>query len=88
MSIKGNLDQIKDILLSEKSYLKEKYFISNIGLFGSYTRGEQKNKSDLDILVEFSKPIDFSYDKKQSTYVFFSIKFGKSSNTHPFLRVS
>jgi len=27
-----------------------------IGLFGSYARGEQKRKSDIDILVKFAKP--------------------------------
>ena len=33
--------------------------MKSIGLFGSYARGEQKDKSDVDILVEFSKPIGF-----------------------------
>jgi len=27
--------------------------VKNIGFFGSYARGEQKPKSDIDILVEF-----------------------------------
>jgi predicted nucleotidyltransferase len=31
--------------------------VQTIGIFGSYVRGEQKKKSDLDILVEFSEPI-------------------------------
>ena len=31
--------------------------MQTIGIFGSYVRGEQKKKSDLDILVEFSEPI-------------------------------
>lgn len=35
--------------------LKEKYYVSYLGIFGSYIRGEQKSESDLDILVEFSK---------------------------------
>jgi uncharacterized protein len=34
------------------------YNISYLGLFGSYVRGEQKEDSDLDILVEFSKEPD------------------------------
>jgi len=29
-----------------------------IGLFGSYTKGSQKETSDVDILVEFEKAID------------------------------
>lgn len=32
---------------------KEKYGVKRIGLFGSYSRGEQKESSDIDVLVEF-----------------------------------
>lgn len=35
--------------------LQEDYNVSYIGLFGSYVRGEETHKSDLDVLVEFSK---------------------------------
>ena len=35
-------------------YIK-KYGVKRIGLFGSYVRGEEKEKSDIDILVEFEK---------------------------------
>lgn len=38
--------------------LSKKYNISYLGLFGSYVRGEQKEDSDLYILVEFSKAPD------------------------------
>lgn len=47
------LEQIKDILERQKIYLQEKYKIKKIGIFGSYIKGEQKKRSDLDILVEF-----------------------------------
>ena len=36
--------------------LKEKYGVDTIELFGSYVRAEQTRKSDLDILITFSKP--------------------------------
>jgi predicted nucleotidyltransferase len=36
--------------------LKEKYGVESIELFGSYVRAEQTKKSDLDILIAFSKP--------------------------------
>ena len=36
--------------------LKEKYGVGTIELFGSYVRSEQTKKSDLDILITFSKP--------------------------------
>ena len=38
--------------------LTQEYNISFLGIFGSYIRGEQKENSDLDILVEFSQEPD------------------------------
>ena len=38
--------------------LIQDYNISYLGIFGSYIRGEQKEDSDLDILVEFSREPD------------------------------
>ena len=52
-------EEILKILGDELPYLREKFNVKSIGLFGSYARGEQKDKSDVDILVEFSKPIGF-----------------------------
>lgn len=31
--------------------------VSYLALFGSYARGEQKKNSDVDLLVEFNKPV-------------------------------
>ena len=42
-------------LLSLKEELEKRYGVSKIGIFGSYLRGEEKEDSDLDILVEFKK---------------------------------
>jgi predicted nucleotidyltransferase len=39
-----------------KPVLKERFQVETIGIFGSYTRGEQKKKSDIDILVTFTEP--------------------------------
>ncbi len=50
-------EEILKKLNQEMSYLREKYNVEKIGLFGSYARDEQKPGSDLDLLVEFSKPI-------------------------------
>ncbi|MDA8389110.1 MAG: nucleotidyltransferase family protein [Nitrospiraceae bacterium] len=50
-------DEIKDVLNKHRDELQEKYKITEIGIFGSYVRGEQKKESDIDILVEFSEPI-------------------------------
>ena len=45
-------EEIKDIILKNKKILK-KYIDKYISLFGSYVRNEQKEDSDVDLLVEF-----------------------------------
>jgi hypothetical protein len=52
-------EEILKILKDELSYLNKKYNVRKLGLFGSYSRGEQTPESDIDILVEFEKPIGF-----------------------------
>jgi predicted nucleotidyltransferase len=49
--IKAQLEELKPIL-------RQKYQVETIGVFGSYCREEQKNKSDVDILVTFIEPND------------------------------
>jgi hypothetical protein len=39
--------------------LREKYRVESLGLFGSVLRGEDSKESDIDIVVEFSKPVGF-----------------------------
>jgi len=54
--------QILNILKERKAELKKKYPISELGLFGSFARGDQNEKSDIDILVDFNDRIDaFAY---------------------------
>jgi predicted nucleotidyltransferase len=53
------LEEIKEILIKKKPFLKEKYGIKDVGIFGSYARGDQEDKSDLDLLVEFERPVGF-----------------------------
>jgi len=48
------LKQIQGILASSKAELRKRYKIRELGIFGSYSRGEQKKSSDVDILVRFS----------------------------------
>jgi uncharacterized protein len=49
-----NLDDISRVLKEHKTEVRRKYSVSKIGIFGSYVRGEQKERSDIDILVSFS----------------------------------
>ena len=57
---------IKKIKPKIKKILK-KYKIARAGIFGSYVRGEQKKKSDIDILVKIK-------DKNMSLLGFIHIK--------------
>ena len=52
-----SLNEIKKILKNEKDFLRKNFNVKEMGIFGSYVRGEEKKKSDVDILVEFSKPV-------------------------------
>jgi predicted nucleotidyltransferase len=54
------IEEIKRILKEHKEELRDRFKVKEIGVFGSYVRGEQKRKgSDIDILVEFEEPIGF-----------------------------
>ena len=48
------LKQIQSILASSKAELRKRYNVRELGIFGSYSRGEQKKTSDVDILVRFN----------------------------------
>jgi len=49
------MKDINEILKAHKEELYKKYSVIEIGLFGSLVKGEQKKRSDIDILVEFEK---------------------------------
>jgi predicted nucleotidyltransferase len=53
-----SLEEIKSQLITLKPALKDKYQVETIGVFGSYCRGDQKKKSDIDLLVTFTEPND------------------------------
>ena len=55
------LEEIKRILSEHKQELKQRFKIEEVGIFGSYVRNEQKEDSDLDILVEFKEPIGLEF---------------------------
>ena len=55
------LASIKEILKTNKARLTQKYGLSIIAVFGSYGRGQQTENSDVDILVDFQKPIGIEF---------------------------
>lgn len=46
-----NLEEIKKQIVSVQNLLNVDFEVSQIGIFGSYVRGEAKEDSDLDILI-------------------------------------
>jgi predicted nucleotidyltransferase len=57
----ASLEQIKNELKKNKTWLQEKYHISNIGIFGSYARGEECEESGVDIMVELQRPMGLDF---------------------------
>ncbi|MGV8127650.1 MAG: nucleotidyltransferase family protein [Methanothrix sp.] len=51
------LAEIQEILRQKKPILRERFKVKEIGIFGSFVRGEEKDTSDLDILVELERPV-------------------------------
>lgn len=48
-------NEIIKLLEKQKSYLRKKYKIKALSIFGSYLRNEAGKDSDIDILVEFDQ---------------------------------
>lgn len=55
---------ILDYLKSNKDLFKLQYNVVKIGIFGSYARNEETDKSDIDIIVEFDENTEDLFDKK------------------------
>jgi len=49
------LDEIKDILKENREEIAREFKAEIVGIFGSYVRSEQKEGSDVDILVRFKE---------------------------------
>lgn len=48
-----DLGSVIRVVQQHKKELSEKYGIKKIAIFGSFVRGQQREDSDIDILVEF-----------------------------------
>ena len=50
--------EVINIIRDSKPELGTRFGVERLGLFGSYVRGQQRKRSDIDILVSFSREID------------------------------
>lgn len=53
-----SVEEIRNILNEHKDFFETKYFVQNFLLFGSYAKNQQTQASDIDLLVNFTQPID------------------------------
>lgn len=57
----GCRDKIIGKIKEQYPYLSQKYGVSRIGIFGSVSRDSATTDSDVDIVVEFDKPIGLKF---------------------------
>ena len=55
------MNDIINILKAHKVDLFTKYPIESLALFGSYSRGDFQENSDVDVLVEFNYPVGIEF---------------------------
>ncbi|MFA6292661.1 MAG: nucleotidyltransferase family protein [Victivallales bacterium] len=49
------------ILKKEHPYLLKEYGAKKLAVFGSFAKGKQNKHSDVDIIIEFNKPVGFKF---------------------------
>ena len=54
-------EEITKVLQENLPYLTSEYGVKRIGLFGSYAKDMPTESSDVDIVVEFARPIGFRF---------------------------
>jgi predicted nucleotidyltransferase len=52
---------IANILIANKSRLVSKYHLKSIGIFGSLTREDFTEDSDIDILIDYEQPLGIEF---------------------------
>ena len=53
--------ETEELLRKELPILRTRFKVARIGIFGSVVRDEQTPSSDVDILVEFTEPVDWEF---------------------------
>ena len=53
--------ELEATLRNLKPTLRERFNVKEIGIFGSFARGDDSEQSDVDILVEFSEPMGWEF---------------------------
>ena len=67
-------NEILEILREERQYLRDKYGLLNIGLFGSCAKNSHRPESDIDLLVELTEP---RFDFLAGLQIYLESRLGK-----------
>lgn len=70
--------EIITFLQRHRTLLSEQYHVSKIALFGSFARNEQRENSDVDLLIELAEGTENVHETKQSLKEFLSNAFDRS----------
>lgn len=54
-------EEILQVLRKELPYLREKYGVERIAIYGSFAKGDQTKRSDVDILVQLVNPLGLKF---------------------------
>jgi len=57
-------EEIINTLRQQKQLLHDKFYVKNIGIFGSFARNEANENSDIDFLAEIDAPLEI-YNKNR-----------------------
>ena len=63
------LNEVKYKIKERKADLEQNFRVKEIGIFGSYARGDQRDRSDVDVLVEFDEPVSLLGVVKLENYL-------------------
>jgi hypothetical protein len=71
-------DEILSYLTANKEYFEKNFNISEIGVFGSYSRNEQNKDSDIDIIIECKENTDDLFGNRLALIEYLQKVFNKN----------
>jgi predicted nucleotidyltransferase len=71
-------DDILGFLRQNKQFIRERFYCSQIGLFGSFARNEQTDESDIDVLVRFADNVPDFYAAETELKEYLLKQFGRN----------
>ncbi len=74
----NNKEEILDFLKINHHHIVKTFHLKKLGLFGSFARDEQNERSDVDILIEIEDGTENIHDLKISLNTYLSNAFNRS----------